>query len=108
MPIEILKKIRETLNPKVKEKREKKIFSPEELKEIDDDIISAMQKYDIQVEMIKKIHYGKQYKFKLGYIWAELNIFYGKKGYTIVKTTKNGSDNELAQTCYDILTTIFY
>lgn len=53
------------------------------------------------------IHYGKQLRVGMDNLWAEVNLFYGKKGFTVVKTTKTGSTPELAelasQTLYQIL-----
>jgi hypothetical protein len=30
-------------------------------------------------------------------MWAEINVFYGKKGWSVVKTTKSGSHPDLAE-----------
>ena len=103
LPMDILQKIREKLNPKIKERREKNIFVPEQLDQILEDITKTMNEFGIKIESIKNIHYGKQFKFSIRHIWSEINVFYGKKGFTLVKTTKNGSNQELADTCFDIL-----
>ena len=108
LPTDILQKIREKLNPKIKEKRERNVFVPEQLDEILEDITKAMQDFGIKTESIKNINYGKQFKFSIRHIWSEINVFYGKKGFTLVKTAKNGSNQELADTCYDILYNTLY
>ncbi len=108
LPTDILKEIREKLNPKLKKIREKKVYVPEELEQIIETIITSMDEYGIKTEIVKNISYGKQFKFSVKNIWAEINLFYGKKGFTIVKTTKNGSNNQLADTCHDILTNTLY
>lgn len=108
LPFDMLQKIRETLNPKIKTKRERNVVVPAELDEIVDEIKTKMQEYDIEIKLIKNINYGKQFKFKLKNIWTELNVFYGKRGFIIVQSTKNGSNKELSDTCYAILTNMLY
>ena len=108
LPMELLQKIREQLNPKIKKKKEKNIYTPEELNTIVEEVTTALAAIEIKVENIKNIHYGKQFKFTLQHIWSEINVFYGKKGFTIVKSNKNGANNELTKICYDILTNILY
>jgi hypothetical protein len=108
LPNDILLKIREKLNPAVKKRREKNIYVPEQLDEIIEDIKKQMDEYEIKTESIKKINYGKQFNFSVKNIWCEINIFYGKKGFTVVKTTKNGSNKELAESCAQILTNLLY
>ena len=103
LPTDIIREIREKLNPKIKKRRENKVYVPEELDAIIETIKNSMGEYDIKTEIVKNISYGKQFKFSIKNIWAEINLFYGKKGFTIVKTTKNGSSSQLADTCHDIL-----
>ena len=35
--------------------------------------------------------------------WCELNLFYGKRGYSIVQTTKSGRNAELAELTAQVL-----
>ena len=108
LPADILKEIREKLNPKIIKQKEKNIYVPEQLDEIIEQIKTIMAENNINTETIKKINYGKQFKFSIKQIWCETNIFYGKKGFTIVETTKNGSNKELATICSKILTNLLY
>lgn len=108
IPDSMLQQIRETLNPNIKTKREKKIFVPEELEFVLKDIEEALKANNIKVENIRNIHYGKQFKLSLKNIWAELNLFYGKKGYSVVKSTKAGSNEELTDVCHYIFCSVIY
>ena len=65
-------------------------------------------KYDMKVELVKNIHYGKQLKFSAGRHWAEINLFYGSKGFKVVATTKTGSNVELAEISKKILCELLY
>ncbi|OIP02296.1 MAG: hypothetical protein AUJ98_01570 [Bacteroidetes bacterium CG2_30_33_31] len=108
LPEQFLQKIRETLNPNIKIKREKRIYVPAELDIIIEDIKAEMLKYQIQTEKVVNINYGKQFRFATAQIWAEINLFYGQKGFTAVKTTKSGSNQSLADIAQKILCNLIY
>jgi len=108
LPDSLLEKVRETLNPNIKTKREKQIYVPEELELTIDLIKDKMLEHNIRTENIKSINYGKQFKFAIDKLWAEINLFYGKKGFTVVKTTKSGSNGDLADIVYKIMCSMFY
>lgn len=42
------------------------------------------------------IQYGRKIRIKTGRMFAEINIFYGKRGFTVVKTNKSGTNEALA------------
>jgi hypothetical protein len=103
LPEDILQQIKDRLNPRLKEKREKKIFVPNELDYILPAIVKLLAGYQIEVDEIKNIHYGKQFKIKMKHLWGELNLFYGKRGFTIVKSTKSGSNEQLTDIAHDVV-----
>jgi len=104
----ILIEISKKLNPNYKPKKNKSIYVPPELYNIENIIKPAIAEYNISIKQISNINYGKKVSFQYQNIWAELNIFYGKKGYTIVKSLKNGSDPELLDAVYNIICQLFY
>lgn len=106
MPDDLIKQIRERLNPRLVEKREKKIYVPEQLNTIVQLVENNLATYGIQVTEIVNIHYGKQFRLKLNQTAAEVNVFYGKRGYTIVKSTKSGCSTELTDLAHDIFQSI--
>lgn len=93
---DILLQIKQTLNPKAA-KREKLVYVPEELNLIMDGLMQSLEKSLIKVVSIENIQYGKKIKVAAAHIWAELNLFYGKKGFSVVLTTKTGSNQELGE-----------
>lgn len=99
---DILNQIKQKLNPNFKPK-EKNIFVPEELDNLIPLIIEKMIELGLTLSKIEGIHYGKKIKIELGVKWAELNIFYGKKGYSVVKTPKSGSNADLCEVAYQII-----
>lgn len=107
LPSDILQQIRERLNPILKEKREKKIFVPTELEAILPEITAQLLLFDMEIESVKNIHFGKQIKVKMQHWWGEVNVFYGKKGYSIVKSTKSGSSEKLTDIAAEVLNNLF-
>jgi len=100
---DILREIRERLNPKLKVKREKQIIVPEELDAIIDVAKNSLAEYGFEIEDIVNINYGKQFRMKYKHLKAEVNVFYGKKGFSIVKSTKSGMNKELVEIAHGIL-----
>ncbi len=103
---DIMQQIRDRINP-LKVKKEKIIFQPEELDRDWQKMEKVLVEYNMTVETVNKISYGKQIKVRVQNEWAEINIFYGKKGYSFVATTKTGSNAELGQMIVTVLKTNF-
>ncbi len=109
MSDDLLEEIKRKLNPNLKSRPVKKVYVPEILEKIVESVAKSVNEYDIMVKHVKNIHYGKQFTFAIDDMrWAEINIFYGRKGFSIVKSTKSGSNEELAEIVKTILTDLFY
>lgn len=100
---EALEKIKKTLNPDFKPKREKQIFVPEKIETITENVVAKMLENEIATTEIANIHYGKKFKFALGRKQAEINMFYGKKGFTAVISPRAGTHPELNEICRQLL-----
>lgn len=92
---DVLRKIKEKVGMKVKTPKEKYYEQPEELDAIMQEIADQLATIQVTIEKTKPISYGRQLKLTAGRYWAEVNIFYGQKGVSIVGSTKNGSNSEL-------------
>lgn len=99
---EVLLTIKQKLNPNYKPPQ-KHIFVPQKLDEIIPVIQKALSENNLILSNVENIHYGKKLRIALGNRWAEINLFYGKKGFSLVKTPKNGSDGELCDVAYQFL-----
>lgn len=94
--VDTMSKIKQLLNPKLAVKKEKQApFIPDELNEIMQGLVDYVQSTGVIVDMVNDISYGKQIKFKMGIKHAEINLFYGKKGFKIVESMRAGTDGEL-------------
>jgi hypothetical protein len=101
---DVLAQIKQKLSPNALQARPKKqYFVPEQLNELMPLLYEHVVQYGILIEKEEPISYGKRLRFKVNLLWAELNVFYGKKGYTVVKTLKTGCNAELVDLCYTIV-----
>lgn len=96
---DVLAAIRQRLNPNFRKPASKQYYVPPEV----DDYLNAMaeelRSCGMQLLESSPIHYGRKLKIGAGSAWAEINLFYGKRGFTFVKTTKTGSHPPLAELC---------
>lgn len=91
-----LKQIRALLNPggrSLTPKRE--AFIPQELNELMEKLVPHIEQAGIAVAAIENINYGKKLKMKMGLKEAEINVFYGKKGYSVITSPRRGTNDEL-------------
>jgi len=79
------------------------IYVPDEIESSLPKIEQQLKDFDIQLIETHPIQYGRKIKVGIPNAWAEVNVFYGKKGYSIVATTKRNSDQELAQMTREVL-----
>ncbi len=93
---DILQQIKLRLNPKARLPREKTVFVPEKLNEVVSAIEERTAETGMKLASIENINFGKKLRFEAGLFWAELNVFYGKRGFSVVKTPKRGSSPDLA------------
>ena len=100
---EILKK----LNPKTP-KRKKIIFVPEALNSIIQPITNLAVKTGLEVEGVRDINYGKKITFKKNHHFAEINVFYGKNGFTIVISPKRGHHPGLSEVAKALIEKIIF
>lgn len=82
---------------KIPQTKEKKIFTPDALNTIIEPITQLAKSYNIMVKDIRNINYGKKIVFELEKQLGEINVFYGKKGFSVVVTPKNGTNPKVAE-----------
>ena len=107
LPDDVLLRIKMRINPSLIVRPKKVVTQPGELNEIWGKLQVYLEEMEIPIEKMTPISYGRQIRLKADMHWAELNIFYGKKGYSVVKTTKTGSSEALAEIAYNALQQFF-
>lgn len=71
------------------------VYVPEQLNEIIDDLKRYIEQTGLLVTEIINISYAKKIRVKSQCRQAEVNLFYGKKGFSVVKSPRTGTDPEL-------------
>lgn len=99
---EILK-IKELLKLRKTPKEQADVYVPEQLNEVIADVKKAIEETGMQVTEILNISYGKKIRIKLGYRLAEVNLFYGKRGFSVVKSPRTGTNPDLNDLCVEII-----
>ncbi len=106
---DVIQLIKEKLNPRLSVLRESKnYYVPAELDTMIPYLKTELEKFEMQLLDVSSIQYGKKLKIVAGRYWAEINLFYGKRGYSIVKTTKSGSHTELADLAVKAIQSIIF
>lgn len=91
---EALMQIKQLLNPKAMlPKRE--VHVPEQLNEVMLTLVPIIEKAGVQLYEVINISYGKKLKMKMGIHQAEINLFYGQKGYSVVISGRSGTNGQL-------------
>jgi hypothetical protein len=62
----------------------------------------------IEVVEVRDIGYGKQWSVKHGLAVGEANVFYGKKGFSVCKSSKRATLEELNELLTDVITVTLY
>jgi hypothetical protein len=106
---DVIQKIKSLLNPKalaISNKRD--AFVPEELNLLMEMMVPFIEQTGIKVNDIVNIQFGKKIKMQTGLKQAEINLFYGKKGYSVVQTPRRGVNDELNAMMSDLITQFIF
>lgn len=89
-------KIRQLLNAKqARPKPEQEIYVPEILNRLEGQFKDGIAGYGFATVTMSNIQYGKKIQAEVGLKKAEVNLFYGKRGFTVVKSPRSGTDATL-------------
>lgn len=102
-----LNKIKSKLFPKRIVKEKPSVYVPAEIDSIRQDLANHLKQFGMELKGEDPIQYGRKLRIEGGKYFAELNIFYGKKGFSVVKTPKTGSNRELAELAYEAIMLFF-
>ncbi len=103
VPDEIVDKIKTILKLSTARKKEPLIFVPEELNRIMNALLDYLMDLGIVVKEVRNINYGKKIKTFIGNREAEINIFYGKRGFSVVQSPRTGTSPEMNQLLAELI-----
>ena len=105
---DIIAQIKQRLTPHKQVTNPKHIYIPPEIDNLLPILQNALKEMDIELTSSEPINYGRKIRVKAQIHTAELNLFFGKKGYTLVKTPKTGTNPALADLVYEIIDPIIH
>ncbi len=104
---EVLNTIKERVGKRVRKPSPKQYYQPEELNDLVEEIKPLIEEMGAELIQTKPINYGRVLRIKVDKYWAEINLFYGQKGTTVVRTSKTGSHKDLADMMFELLKDYF-
>ena len=78
-------------------------YVPDELSQIIDDLRTFIESFGITVSGIDNIQYGKKIRTNIAAKKAETNLFYGRRGYSVIQSPRSGTDAEANKLTADII-----
>lgn len=89
-----MERIKQLLNPKAK-KEKTPVFVPKELSELMVLLQPYIEQTGVIISEVINIQYGKKIRFTMGLKQAEVNLFFGKRGFSVVCSPRTGTNAEL-------------
>ena len=89
-----------TINPNTPSRREKQTFVPDELWTIEPAVRAICGQFSWELTEMTPLNYGLKVAVKQGFRRAEVNVCYGKKGFSVVRSPKTGTDPTLSNLLY--------
>jgi len=105
---DIYRAILKKLNPDGRYPVKKEYYVPEILNSLEEPVRDAVTKHSISISEIRDIHYGRKFCFSHGLHKAEINIYYGSKGFSVVITPGNGTHPELNKIVHTIVSDLIF
>jgi len=78
----------------------KPVVVPQDLLDFQPQIIAICSQVGLEVVEQQSIQYGLKVMVRQGHRKAEVNVFYGKRGFSVVKSPKTGTDTALMDLLY--------
>ena len=100
---DIMRNIKAILNPKAAQRPEKPVYVPEQLNEIMDELRAYITQTGVEVTEVINISYGKKIRTKMRLRQAEVNLVYGKRGFSVVKSPRTGTDDEFNELMVELI-----
>lgn len=93
---DVMATLRAILEPEKQRKREKPpVYVPEQLNEVMGGLKEYIEKTGLIVTEVVNIQYAKKIRVRAQQRQAEVNLFYGKRGYSVVVSPRTGTDGDL-------------
>lgn len=84
--------------------REKQVFVPDILRELPDTLRPRLSEAGFALDLVQPIHFGLKLGVSQGFRRGEVNVFYGKRGFSVVVAPKQGTSPDLNEALARLLT----
>lgn len=106
---DVINHIKSILNPLSKLRADKlAVYVPKHLEDILADLKLYIEDNGVVVTDMISISYGKKLRFRTGLKEAEVNLFYGKKGFSVVKSPRTGTSEDLNNVMVDLVNNFLF
>ncbi|MDX5347830.1 MAG: CRISPR-associated primase-polymerase type B [Hymenobacteraceae bacterium] len=105
---EIYRAIRDKLLEKTPAQPIRQCFVPDALEPLPALIQEKATEAGLILKEVRNISHGKKFTFGLNSDFAEINVFYGKNGFSVVKSPKRGHHPELTEAAYLLVQQVIY
>lgn len=102
------REVQRAINPAAPVRREKQCFVPDELRSIEPAVRSICGQFNWELADLTPLNYGLKIAIRQGFRRAEVNVHWGKKGFSVVRSPKTGTDPALADLLYSELYKLFF
>ena len=104
---DVIRNIKSLLNPNGRTKEKPMAYVPEELERIMDDLQQYIAGTGVAITDVISIQYGKKIRTAVGIKQAETNLFYGKRGFSVVISPRTGTNQELNEVVAQLIKNYF-
>lgn len=101
-------KIRELLKLSPVQEVKKMVYVPEQLNDLMDSLSTYIEQTGLTITSVQDISYGKKIRVAMRSKLAESNIFYGKRGFSVVSSPRTGTNPELNGLLCDLIKSYIY
>ena len=102
-----MNRIKQLLGQARKKQTKDEVYVPAQLHEAIEGLRAFLQEVEVCVDEIIDIQYGKKIRAHMGRKLVECNLFFGKKGFSVVASPKRGTDMERNSVLKELITLYF-
>lgn len=105
---DVMANIRAILNPAARQACAKPpAYVPQQLEDVMEELRAYITQTGVEITEVISIQYGKKIRSRVGVKMAETNVFYGRKGYSVVISPRTGTNPELNNAVADLVKAYF-
>lgn len=105
---EVMRRIKDLLHPKLAVKQKVEPYIPQRLEDIMDDLKRYVEETGVLLYEVQNIQYGKKLRFRTGQKLAEINLFYGKRGFSVVISPRCGTSTDFNELMSELVNSFIY